>query len=70
MIDIGICDGDLVLVKQQDHAEEGQVVVALIDDEVTLKRYYPQTQEYRIRLHPRRTTIWKIYIQTAASFRA
>ena len=61
MIDIGIGDGDLVLVKHQDHAEEGQVVVALIDDEATLKRYYPQPQEHRIRLHPENSSMEDIY---------
>ena len=61
MIDIGIFDGDLVLVKQQNHAEEGQVVVALIYDEATLKRYYPQPQQHRIRLHPENSSMEDIY---------
>lgn len=37
----GIDDGDLMLVRQQTHAEPGQRVVALIDDEATVKKYYP-----------------------------
>ena len=37
MIDAGIDDGDLVVIKQQSSAEDGQIVVALMDDEATLK---------------------------------
>ena len=52
MIDAGIDDGDLVLVRKQDIAPEGQIVVALVGEEATLKRYYkmPKTKQYR--LHP------------------
>jgi repressor LexA len=40
MIEAGILDGDTVLIKRQDHAESGDVVVALLDDEeATLKRF-------------------------------
>lgn len=52
MIDIGIDDGDLVVIKKQNHAERGEIIVALIDDEATLKRYYPEPKKHRIRLHP------------------
>lgn len=52
MIETGIEDGDLVLIRQQNYADEGQIVVALIDDEATLKRFYPEPQKHRIRLHP------------------
>lgn len=52
MIDIGIDSGDLVLVRQQNTAETGQVVVALIDDEATLKRFYPDPERNQVRLHP------------------
>ena len=41
MIEAGIEDGDLVLIRQQNYADEGQIVVALIDDDATLKRFYP-----------------------------
>ncbi len=40
MNEAGINDGDLILAKQQNHAENGQRVVALIDDEATVKEYY------------------------------
>ncbi len=51
MVDIGINDGDLILVRKQDHARNGQVVAALIDGEsATVKRYY--NENGRVRLHP------------------
>ncbi|NOQ92325.1 MAG: repressor LexA [Flavobacteriaceae bacterium] len=40
MDDAGINNGDLVLIKQQQHAENGDQVVALIDDEATIKEYH------------------------------
>ena len=41
MINAGIDDGDLVVVRQQNTAEYNQIVVALVDDEATLKRFRP-----------------------------
>ena len=38
MIDAGICEGDLVVVRAQDHAEPGEIVVALVDGESTVKQ--------------------------------
>lgn len=52
MIKAGINTGDFVIVKQQDYAEEGQIVVALTGDEATLKRYYIDKDKKQIRLHP------------------
>ena len=63
MIDAGIEDGDLVLVSKQNYADEGQIVVALIDDEATLKRYYPEPQKHRVRLHPENKTMKDIYAE-------
>jgi repressor LexA len=42
MVDAHIIDGDLVIVRVQERAERGEIVAALIDDEATLKTYYPQ----------------------------
>ena len=42
MINAGIDEGDLVLVRQQSTADYNQIVAALIDDEATLKRFRPQ----------------------------
>ncbi len=62
MVEAGIDDGDLVLIRQQDTAEEGQIVVALIDDEATLKRFYPEPENHRIRLHPENSHMKDIYV--------
>ena len=62
MIDAGIEDGDLVLIRQQNYANEGQIVVALMEDEATLKRYYPEPQKRRIRLHPENSSMRDIYV--------
>lgn len=50
MIDIGIMDGDYVVVKEQNVASNGEIVVALIEDEATVKRYF--REENHIRLQP------------------
>ncbi|HHY44503.1 MAG TPA: transcriptional repressor LexA [Firmicutes bacterium] len=51
MIDAGIFDGDYVLVKQQDYADNGDIVVALLGDEATVKVFYREKDA--IRLQPR-----------------
>lgn len=49
MIDIGIDDGDLVVIRQQNYADEGQVVAALVDDDsATLKRYSVDRENKKI----------------------
>ena len=63
MINADIGDGDLVLVRQQNTAEPGQIIVALIDDEATLKRFYPEPENQRIRLHPENETMEDIYVE-------
>ena len=40
MIEAGILDGDIVVLRQQDTAENGEIVVAMVDDEATLKRIF------------------------------
>lgn len=62
MINAGIEDGDLVLIRQQSYANEGQIVVALMEDEATLKRYYPEPHKRRIRLHPENDSMRDIYV--------
>lgn len=52
MINAGISDGDYVIVRQQDTAAEGQIVVALVNDEATLKRFYLDKDKKKVRLHP------------------
>ena len=49
MIEEGIHDGDLVVVQQQDQAEVGEMVVALVGGaEATLKRFFPEGEEVRL----------------------
>ena len=55
MIEEGIHDGDLVVVKRSDTAITGDMVVALIDNEATLKRFYPEGD--RVRLQPANRTM-------------
>lgn len=50
MINASILDGDLVVVKQQDTARNGEIVVALIDDEATVKRFF--REDGHVRLQP------------------
>ncbi|MGK2859211.1 MAG: transcriptional repressor LexA [Thermoanaerobaculia bacterium] len=50
MIDDGILDGDYVIVEQIDRAANGQVAVAMVAGEVTLKRFYKEGD--RVRLQP------------------
>ncbi len=45
MIEAGICDGDKVIVRPQDTANHGEIVVALIEDEATVKRLFKQNGE-------------------------
>ena len=64
MIDAGIETGDLVLIRHQDKAEPGQIVVALMEDEATLKRYFPEPKKHRIRLHPENPRMEDIYVES------
>lgn len=66
MIGAGIESGDTVIVRRQNTAEAGQIVVMLstefTDSGVTLKRYYPEPENHRIRLHPENPSMEDIYI--------
>ncbi len=48
MINAGILDGDIVVVRQQETAEDGDIVVALLRDEATLKRFYREAGQVRL----------------------
>lgn len=62
MIEEGIKDGDLVLVKEQNTAEKGETVVVLLDNEnATLKKYYPQKN--RVKLEPANEKLKPIYVK-------
>lgn len=62
MINAGILDGDYVIVSQQPDAEQGDIIVALIEDEATIKRFYKEKN--RIRLQPENDTMEPIIIKT------
>lgn len=60
MINAGICDGDYVMVKQQDAAKDGDIVVALIDNEsATVKRFFREKD--CIRLQPENDAMEPFY---------
>jgi repressor LexA len=59
MINAGILNGDFVVVKEQNDAVNGQIVVAMIDDEATVKTFYREPD--RIRLQPENPTMDPIY---------
>lgn len=48
MINAGIFNGDKILVQKQSHAKNGDIVVALIEDEVTVKTFYKENGHYRL----------------------
>jgi repressor LexA len=48
MIEAGILDGDYVVVRQQPNAENGDIVVALLEDEATVKRFFKEPDHIRL----------------------
>jgi repressor LexA len=58
MINVGIFEGDTVYVRKQDTADNGDIVVAMVEDELsdgwraTLKRFYRDEKNHRFILHP------------------
>ena len=60
MIEAGILDGDYILVKKQSNASNGEIVVALIEDEATVKTFYKENGH--IRLQPENHTMDPIIV--------
>ncbi len=60
MIEAGILDGDYILVKKQNNANNGEIVVALIEDEATVKTFYKEKDH--IRLQPENHTMDPIIV--------
>lgn len=60
MIEAGILDGDYILVKKQNVANNGEIVVALIEDEATVKTFYKE--DGHIRLQPENSTMDPIIV--------
>ena len=48
MIDAGILDGDYVIVRQQSSANNGEIVVAMLENEATVKRFYKEKDSIRL----------------------
>jgi repressor LexA len=59
MIDAAILDGDLIVVEPRPTANNGEIVVAMIDGEATVKRFYRESG--RVRLQPENATMAPIY---------
>ncbi len=67
MIEDCIMDGDLVIIKRQHHAMNGQTVVALVNDETTIKRFYKKKSS--IELHPANPNYSIIHVESSAEFK-
>ncbi|AEE17545.1 transcriptional repressor LexA [Treponema brennaborense] len=61
MINAGILDGDIAVIEQCETARNGQIVVAVLDESITLKRFYKEA--CRIRLQPENPDFKPIYCQ-------
>lgn len=61
MIDAGINDGDILFVRRQQEAQRGEIVVALVGDEATVKRYFPERDH--VRLQPENKRLAAIYVR-------
>jgi repressor LexA len=61
MKDAGILDGDCVVVHAQDTAADGEIVVALLGEEATVKRFFRESD--RIRLQPENAALEPIYVR-------
>ena len=62
MKEAGILEGDYAIVRKQESVDEGSIVVALIDDEATLKRFY--REKNRVRLEAANRMIGPIYVDS------
>ncbi len=63
MIEAGILDGDYLIVRQQQQANNGEIVVALIEGEATVKRFYKR--DLGIELKPENTSMSSIFVKNA-----
>ncbi|MEE1182259.1 MAG: transcriptional repressor LexA [Treponema sp.] len=59
MLNAGILEGDLAIIEQSEMAEEGQIVVAVVENAITLKRFY--REQDRVRLPPENPDFQPIY---------
>ncbi|MDD7210162.1 MAG: transcriptional repressor LexA, partial [Lachnospiraceae bacterium] len=66
MINAGILDGDFILVEESPTASDGDIIVALLDDSVTVKRFFKEKDQ--IRLQPENDTMDPIIVPKSAPF--
>jgi repressor LexA len=63
MIEKGIHDGDVVFVHRTRNASNGDIVIALLDDEATCKLFYREPEHRRVRLQPANASMEPIYVE-------
>ena len=61
MVDAGILDGDFVVVRPQDTAADGEIIVALVEEEATVKRFFREPDH--VRLQPENQTMEPIIVR-------
>lgn len=66
MINADINDGDLILIKKSSSAEVGNIVVALVENQITLKRLKYDSLKQVYYLHPENSELEDIYIDSLA----
>ncbi|MCA9470798.1 MAG: transcriptional repressor LexA [Nitrospirales bacterium] len=67
MKDDGILPNDLVIIRKQDMARNGQTVIALLNNEATIKKYY--RKESQIELRPANATMQSIFVKPSDDFK-
>ena len=66
MINAGIFDGDRIVLRQQNNADNGDIVAALVEDSATIKRFYKE--DGRFRLQPENSTMEAMYFEENAAY--
>lgn len=61
MVNVGIYDGDYIVVKEQHDARDGEIIVALLDDSATVKTFYREADH--VRLQPENDLMEPIYVK-------
>lgn len=61
MIEEGILNGDVAIIKHQNQADNGQIVVAVVENETTLKKYFKRSKQ--IELHPANSSMQPIIVK-------
>jgi repressor LexA len=75
MVDAGILEGDFVVVRPQDTASDGEIVVALVGEEATVKRFFRESDHIRLQpenatMEPIRTTDVQVMGRVVGLFRS